>query len=456
MKKDLKPTLRFKGSIDNEELNVSESNHLGHALSLGSEEQIIALDNALPENFYTLSRHFQGECGGFLGYSFLEQIAQNALISAGVETLADEMTRRFIELLHTSKGVENSENEVSIDERILKMNEDLREFDVQDLFRRAAEKIGYYGGCLVFIDNGTPERLLKTPLILDKTTFTENSLKSLILIDPLNCTPGSYNSINPLRKDYFQPSTWWIAGKEVHASRFLYFCGKEAPLLYKPAYNFFGVPVAQLAWEYVLHFTRSREAAARLLTKFSLTALKTNMSGALAGEGTNFLDARLNYFVEKQNNNGIFALDKEQEDLVKLDTSLSGTTDIVRQSLELLSTIFRIPAVKLLGISPSGFNATGQSDIHNFYDFCSSMQEKQLSQNMQKLLDIFQINRFGNIDKTLVFRWLPLGDEEKQRNAEIEKIKAQTLGEYYDREIITREEARSYLVHDKENIFVLL
>ncbi len=442
-KKSVEKKMDFKFQENSPLLDSNHKNFL-HAQTLGKKRQnehCLALDSALPEDFYNFACLYNGlghEGGSFKGYPFLEKISQNALISAGVETLADEMTRKFIYLHHT-KGIE--EDNIASQEKIEALNTDLKKYAVQDIFRQAVERIGYFGGCLVFIDNGTAKNLLHTPLILDKSTFKINSLKALRLIDPINCTPGSYNSTDPLKEDYFVPRTWWVQGQEVHASRFLYFVGKEAPLLYKPSYNFFGVPIAQLAWDYVVHLTQSREAAARLLTKFSLTAIKTNMSGALAGDGTASLDARLSYFVEKQNNNGIFAIDKEQEDLMKLDTSLSGCTEIVGQALELLATIFRIPAVKLLGISPSGFNASGESDIHNFYDYCSSMQIKYLDVNMYNLLKILQLNRYAEIDENLAFSWLPLGEKEQKMQVEIDKIRSDTVLSQFDKGIITKEEA---------------
>ncbi len=427
-----------------------------HAQNMSSTENNLALDALLPDNFFEMASRSgamfgSGESVHFLGYPFLQQIAQNPLISAGVETIADEMTRKFIELNYTSNSSKGNEESIqNLDEKLARIKCDLREYDIQDMLRKVVEKIGYYGGCLVFVDTGTPDNLLNTPLILDSVTFKKNSLRDFRIIDPINCSPGAYNSTNPLSKNYFSPSSWFIAGKEVHATRFLYFTGKEAPLLYKPAYNFFGVPISQLAWEYIVQFTKSKESAARLLTKFSLTALKTNMSGALSGEGTHSLEARLGYFIEKQNNNGIFALDKEQEDLIKLDTSLSGTTEIVRQALELIATVFRIPAVKFLGISPSGFNASGQSDIHNFYDYCKSLQEKQLSHNVRKIIYLLQMNAFSAIDNSIDFSWLPLAENEEKILMEINQIKSDIINSYVDKNIISTKEAREYLLEDEK------
>ena len=49
------------------------------------------------------------------------------------------------------------------------------------------------------------------------------------------------------------------------------------------------------------------------------------------------------------------------EDIKNITLTISGVTDIVRQQLEFIAAINRTPLVKLLGISPSGFNATGRA-----------------------------------------------------------------------------------------------
>ncbi|MDE9456102.1 anti-CBASS protein Acb1 family protein [Xenorhabdus bovienii] len=106
---------------------------------------------------------------------------------------------------------------------------------------------------------------------------------------------------------------------------------------------------AQLLYDYVIHFQDSRTSAARLLEKFSFTVLKTNMSDILTNpNSTQSLDGRLAYMASVRSNDGIVAIDKEMEDIVKLETPLSGVTDIVRQMLELIVVINRTPAVALI------------------------------------------------------------------------------------------------------------
>lgn len=425
-----------------------------HAETLVGEDIRLALDSCLPSAVRSMIEYDQ-EGSKFLGYPFLQVLSQNPLISAGVETIADEMTKKFIKLVHTGDDLAcGVGSEIAVEDKLKMLEVELKKFKISSLFRRCAEKTGYYGGCLAYVDSGgidDPE-LLKSPLYFDQTIIKKGSLKHFTIIDPVNVSPGFYNASDPLRSDYFKPQTWFVMGKEVHTSRFLYFAGKEAPLLLKPAYNFFGVSQAQLAFEYVENFQKNRDSGSELLNKFSVSVFKTNMQNAMYSGETAELEKRIQYFVHKRHNDGVFVLDKDDEDFIKSDTSLGGVTDIIRQSLELIASVFRIPAVKYLGISPSGFNATGESDLKNFYSLIESLQEKQFADNLETVLKLLQLNKFGEIDPHIGFEFIPLDEEDDKIKAETEKMQADTLAVYLDRNVISAEEARKIGASDKEGI----
>lgn len=459
-KKQKKKSMKFhiSESFHNENFQPAREPRTVHAETLVSEEVRLAMDACLPSSVRTMLE-YDREGSNFLGYPFLQSLSQNPLVSAGVETIADEMTKKFAKLVYTGGKAPKiilpyeEDGNISAEDKIKELEIELTNYSVASVFRKSAEKIGYYGGCLAYIDTGAKDPdTLKSPLILDPATFRKGSLKGLTVIDPINCTPGLYNSTDPTRNDYFKPQTWYVLGKEIHASRFLYFAGKEAPLLYKPSYNFFGVSTAQLVFEYVENFQKNRDSASELLNKFSVSVLKTNMLGAMMGNGTSELDNRIRYFIQKRHNDGLFLLDKDTEDFVKVDTSLGGVTDIVRQSLELIAAVFRIPAVKYLGISPSGFNATGESDLENFHSLIESLQKKQFADNLAKVLKILQLHKYGTIDPHIAYEFIPLNEEDRKIKVDTEKVKADTMAVYLDRNVISGMEARKVLAEDKEGL----
>ena len=108
----------------------------------------------------------------------------------------------------------------------------------------------------------------------------------------------------------------------------------------------------------------------------SLLVFKTDVNATLQTPGgVQALDTHISMFQRYRDNDSVAVCDMTDEDIVNVQTSIAGCTDIVRQSLEMIASINRTPAVKLLGISPAGFNATGDSDISNYNDHVRTKQE---------------------------------------------------------------------------------
>ena len=258
-------------------------------------------------------------------------------------------------------------------------------------------------------------------------------------------TPGWYNSADPLAADYFEPRAWYVQSTPVHASRLLIFRQNVPPLLLKAAYNFFGVPAVQIALDYVAHFTQTREAAARLLNKFSTTVFKTDISRLLYGGDAAQAKARIRHFAAQRDNNGVAVLDYESEAMEQLNTPLSGVDVIVRQALELLAVVWRIPAVKLFGISPAGLNATGESDMQNFYDYVASRQAKVFSEPLGRLLKAVQLSVTGRVDPAVSYEFVPLWEMTAREKADRDKVLADMDAVYLDRGVLWEEEVRNAL-----------
>jgi phage-related protein (TIGR01555 family) len=377
----------------------------------------------------------------FMGYGALANLSQNGLIRAGVEMRGDEMTRKWGEL--SRKGNDDTDEEQL--EKLDKLTQEMEKWKVRELFRSASCLCGYMGGCLLFVDTG--EDNLANPLILDSMTFAPDTFKGFRLIEPYLVTPGGYNSTNPMREDYFKPSLWYVQGIPVHSSRLIYFAENKLASLLKPAYNFFGLPLAQKVIDAVAHYTENREAAGRLLQKYAVTVLKTNMEEVLSGGFDQALKNRIQYFVQNRSNDGCAAIDKDMEDLVIQTTSLAGVTDIVRQSMEYVAAMFCEPVTKMWGLSPNGFSS-GDVELRNHYDNIKAQQEKMFGEPIRRVLRVLQQNLYGEIDDSIIFNFLPLSEDDERKIAETNKIQADTDAVLITNGVISEEEARERLIAD--------
>ena len=395
-----------------------------------------AIYESLTQHAYDLGQY---PITSFVGYGVLQQIAQQGLIRACIQTVSDDLSRKWIKVdgCDDPQKLEIIENE-------------LRKLHIKDLFHKAVTTTGYMGGAFIFIDTGEDD--LTLPLAINDLSaeLKEGSKVKFVVVDPVNVSPIEYNCIDPLRDDYMRPRMWQVLGKRVHASRLLSFVENQPPMLLKPNYNFLGIPQAQILWDYVMHFNQTRASTARLLEKISLLVVQTDMDAVLSDEhGIELFDAKMEFLERYRNNDSVFVCDKESEGVMNVQTTIAGCTDVVRQSLELIACINRTPAVKLLGISPSGFNATGESDLKNYYDYIASKQELYREQ-IQTIINVIQLCEFGNIDPAITFKFEPLNEENKASQAMTAQTKIGALTQLVDRQAMSAEELRTAVREDED------
>ena len=97
-----------------------------------------------------------------------------------------------------------------------------------------------------------------------------------------------------------------------------------------------------------------------------------------------------------------------------------------------------------MGISPSGFNATGESDIRNYYDHIKAKQELYRDQ-IQKIIDIYQLMLFGTIEEGLSFKFNTISGDDKAKNATIFKQQVDGLIALQGAGVIDNDEIREYV-----------
>ncbi|MCM2293044.1 DUF1073 domain-containing protein [Allorhizobium sp. BGMRC 0089] len=139
--------------------------------------------------------------------------------------------------------------------------------------------------------------------------------------------------------------------------------------------------------------------------------------------------------------NGTLILDAEEEYESK-SAQLGGLTDILMGFMQIVSGAADIPVTRLLGQSPAGMNATGESDMKNYHDRIQSMQELEMSPAMRRLDECIIRSATGGRDPSIYDAWAPLEQMSEKDKADIFKTKsdaARTLvGSASGQEIIPR------------------
>ena len=260
-----------------------------------------------------------------------------------------------------------------------------------------------------------------------------------------------YNATDPAQSDFFVPSKWFVLGKEVHADRLMTLIMRPVPDMLKPAYNFSGLSMLQLMQPYVERWQRTVDSVSELVHTFSITGLKTNMQNILEGgqEGMAQLVLRSQMFSQLRNNQNLMLMDKDMEEFFQLNTPLSTLDNLMQKAQEQMAGPSHTPLVKLLGITPSGLNANSDGEIRVYNDYIASLQEAHLRPQIETILNLVQIDLYGEIDDQIVFEFNPLEQMNDEQKATIVKTKADADAVYIQSGVLAPEEIRERLAKDE-------
>ena len=104
-----------------------------------------------------------------------------------------------------------------------------------------------------------------------------------------------------------------------------------------------------------------------------------------------------------------------------------------------------IPATKLFGRSPEGMNSTGESDLRNYYEMISQLQERVLRPALEKLLPVMAVSCWGYVPEDLEIVFQPVMTTSAMDRAEmIDRLSASVISAF-QAGLLTREQALAEL-----------
>lgn len=140
---------------------------------------------------------------------------------------------------------------------------------------------------------------------------------------------------------------------------------------------------------------------------------------------------------------------------------MSGVKDVIDTTCNMLSAVTNIPQTILFGRSPAGMNATGDSDLENYYNMVENIQKQNMKANARTVIDLIlkqgliegKIPEIPKYKMKFAALW-SLSDTEQadiaQKKATTEQTKAQTAQVYIDSGVLDPSEVRSSLATEGE------
>lgn len=368
------------------------------------------------------------------------------------ELPAREMTREWITLSVDDSGgdvrTENTEERMFTAKLVMQALDDL---EAQSMVAQALLWSRVHGGALLFlgVNDGTDD--LAEPLNLDSI----KSLDFLLVFDRWEVQILRTNT-DLASKDFGKPEAYMVQAQtetgqgigisqEVHASRFIRFDGVRTSR-YRMALNGgWSDSVYTRMEETLADYGISWHGVAHLLQDFSQAVLKMKglADAILESEGNVVLD-RMTAMDMCRSVARAIPIDAEDEDFIRSSTPMSGLPETLDRLMLRVASAARMPATLLFGQSPSGLNATGESDIRFFYDQIKAAQEENLRPRLDRLLDVLFAAREGPTGGKAPEQWSydfnPLWQESDAERAGVRKTQAETDNIYIENGVLDVEE----------------
>ena len=132
---------------------------------------------------------------------------------------------------------------------------------------------------------------------------------------------------------------------------------------------------------------------------------------------------------------------------------MAGIEAIQAASQEHMSAAWRIPLVKLTGISPR-VERFDEGEIRVYYDLIHSEQEAWLRPILQIVMDLCSIELFGDVDSDITFDFIKLFEVTELEAAQIRTADAQTGSLLIQEQVISTEEERGRVADDPDSPYV--
>ena len=307
------------------------------------------------------------------------------------------------------------------DKQIEQLEETEREWNIRGKIQELLIKSRLYGGAALIIglDEGQEKEL-------NLERVGKDALKFLHVVNRHQLSHGQL--VDDILSPYYGEPEYWqrqtndpsLQLAKIHPSRVIRMVGNEKPDRIA-ANEVWGDSVLQVVDDAIKAAGLVGGSIAALIAEAKFDIIKIpNMTSIVAtAEGRERLTNRFAYANANKSIINTVVLDKEEE-WDRVSVAFAGMPDILQMYLLIAAGAADIPVTRLLGQSPAGLNATGESDIRNYYDRLHADQEMKLRPTLEQLDEIIIRTTLGKRDENIWYEWNPLwqmSEVEKADNA---------------------------------------
>jgi phage-related protein (TIGR01555 family) len=298
----------------------------------------------------------------------------------------------------------------------------------------------YGGGALILGANDG--RSAASPLVPEKA----KGLSYVYVLDRRFLTPFTWYS-EAGHPRLGQPETYMVSTPHawssepiavVHESRLVLFGGATTDIQTRVANLGWDSSVLQRPWETMRAFSTVFKAVETLVVDGTQTVFKVSgLAEAILQDqsGQDFLRKRLELIEMSRSVMRAIAIDaggsddgEPGEDFTRQQVSMTDYPAVMQQFQLRLAAAARMPVTILMGQSPAGMNATGESDFRWFYDGIRSDQTRRLAPKIRRIVRVMLATKQYNESqaRSIKVKFPPLWSEPPLQAAQTRKTIAET------------------------------
>lgn len=305
-----------------------------------------------------------------------------------------------------------------------------------------------YGGALGLILIEGHEDILQQPLDFDMVM--PGTFKGVMIFDRWSGAypnPELVTDINDV--DFGLPRSYQVTLEDsqvlnIHHSRVIRFVGRELPYWEKLAELYWGASEVEVVFDEIKKRDNTSWNIAQLIFLANIRVLKMGDLGEVLATGNDKMQADLYSTIQAQNwlmsNMGIQLL-SEKDTFETHQYTFTGLNDIYESFMLDVAGACQIPVTKLFGRAPAGMNATGESDMQNYYETVQQAQETTLGPILDKLLPIMCMSEFGAVPDDIDYMFNPIRTPNDKDVAELVDKKTTSINTVFVSGLISQKTA---------------
>lgn len=372
-------------------------------------------------------------------YALLNSLYRtNWVVQNVVGLMVDDMLREWYKL----KGNITPEAQAAL----AKVERDTR---IRDRLNEGLRWGRLYGGAAGMILVRGQEDLSK-PLDLDMVY--PGSFRGLYILDRwmgITATNGLVlEAGDPVPEYYAITDAEGHTAARVHHSRVIRFTGRELPMVERMAEMYWGESEIEALYEEVVAHDNVSANMVALTFQANVNTMEVKGLEQLFGIGSGQAQRRFWNVMQAQSvlrSNFGTQLVEQGTKLTNTQYTFTGLQEVYESMCLNLCGASHYPMTKLFGRSPAGMNATGESDLKNYYDYVDSQREAKLRPALQKLLPVLAMSAWGFVPDDLDFSFPSLWTPTAVETAEITLKKAQAIRDTFQAGLIRADTAQKEL-----------